>query len=224
LGSLAILGPNVGAAQYHISAGLRFFERAYAATLLRTEIGFDHSLFTLVKLPVVLINGYAHHLVVASQTDGGHGHLGDAAAELLQASLKLYFGWTALLGVLVYFFWIRKLPMVNQVLALSVCAVLLPPVSYDYTLVHLFMPFALMCLYATDLWRKGEEVQGLKTCFACFAVIFTAEAYFTVVIRFSGQIRAIALLILLIVVLRQRFPWTELGESVERRTQASTAC
>jgi len=213
VGSLEVLGPNLTDAQHHISAGLKYFESSSAATLLRTEIGFDHSLFSLVKFVMVFINGYLHHIKRAIRADGAAPtHLVDIAGPLLAVSLKWYLGITALAGIAAYFIWIRKLPLLNQTLALTICAVLLPPVSFDYTLVQLVLPFGLLCLYTVDIWRKDNQVRGLKASFACLSVIFTAEAYFTLVIRLAGQVRAVVLLILLVTVMRCPFPWQALGE------------
>ena len=214
LGSLEALGPNLREAQLHISDGLRFFQNEYALKMLRSEVGFDHSLFPLVKIPLVVLYGYFHHhLAISASPDGSHGHLGDAASGLIQVALRLYLGITAVAGTVAYCLWIRKLPMLNQVLVLTVCAVVLPPVSYDYTLIHMLLPFGLLCVYTAELWRNGDQARGLTSCFACFAVIFTAEAYLTVGIRFAGQVRAICLLALLIFVMRYRFAWRALEEA-----------
>ena len=109
-----------------------------------------------------------------------------------------------------YFFWIRRLPMLNQVLALTVCALVLPPLSADYTLIHLLFPFSLLCLYAIFCQRNRMDAPGLKTCFLCFAPIFSFQTYLTWRYRYSCEFRTIALVVLLVVVLRHRFPWDEL--------------
>ena len=117
-----------------------------------------------------------------------------------------------------YFFWIRRLPMLNQVLALTVCALVLPPLSADYTLIHLLFPFSLLCLYAIFCQRNRMDAPGLKTCFLCFAPIFSFQTYLTWRYRYSCEFRTLALVVLLVVVLRHRFPWDELDGRVSEET------
>ena len=49
------------AAEGHIAAGLLFFQQHWAAHLFVTGgIGFDHSLFELVKIPVAIASAFRH--------------------------------------------------------------------------------------------------------------------------------------------------------------------
>jgi hypothetical protein len=89
----------------------------------------------------------------------------------------------------------------------------LPPLSADYTLLHLLFPFALLCLYAADMWRAGVNVPGLTMCLLCFAPIFSFQTYITWRYRYSCELRTLALVALLVIVMRFRFPWLELDEA-----------
>ena len=187
--SLKILGPSGRSAESHIASGLTYFKDSWAANLRPTEVGFDHSLFTLVKIS----SGY---------------HPGYDYATLL-SFLTIYFWVTAIVGVALYFLWIRKLPMLNQILALSICAVLLPPVSFDYTLVHLLAPLGLLCVHAADCWKRRIRVPGLAVALKCFAPVMTMNAFFTGEYRYAGQVRAVLMLVLLLLVMRFRFESAE---------------
>ncbi len=88
--------------------------------------GFDHSLFSLIK---VLSHGLHPNL---------------------QLLLSWYIPTFAMLGLGLYFFRIRKLPPVNQLLALTICFLLMPPISGDYTLLNLYAPFGALVLIATQ--------------------------------------------------------------------------
>jgi hypothetical protein len=100
--------------------------------------------------------------------------------------------------------------MLNQLLALTICALVLPPLSADYTLIHLLFPFALLCLYATAQWHRRVDTPGLRACLFCFAPIFSFQTYITWRYRYSCEFRTLALVALLILVMRHRFPWDEL--------------
>ena len=47
-------------------------------------------------------------------------------------------------AVWLYFKRIFKLPLLNQVLSLTICSILLPPVSHDYTLIQMYAPWAIV--------------------------------------------------------------------------------
>jgi hypothetical protein len=189
--SLAILGPGIFEAQRHINEGLTFFEHRYVLAPLPDALQFSHSLFNLVKLGVTAV----------ARIDGNQA----ASANDLQLALAIYVPVVAAAGVLLYVMRIRHLPLLNQVVALTVFAVLLPPFSLDYTLVPLLVPMGLLCVFAVAQWRQRLQPPGLDICFACFAVIFTTGAYFQWKYRFAAQVRTVALLVLLTVALRYRF-------------------
>ena len=86
-----------------------------------------------------------------------------------------------------------------------VCAVLLPPLSADYTLVELLLPFGLLCLYAVESQRSD-----LSAIFGCFVVLFGWETFLTLHYALDRPARCVALVVLLILVLRSPMPWARL--------------
>ena len=189
--SLWVLGPSVPEAGRQILAGLSFFEHAWAAHPSLQTLEFDHSLFTWVKIPVLWLGGAAPE-----------------RAELL--ALRVYTVAVAIGGLALWFLRIRRLPVLNQVLALSVCAVLLPPVSFDYTLLHLYVGFGCVCLYAAELWRNEEALpSGLGVCCLLFAGALTDLLWATWRVRLAGELRVVFLVGLLMVALR--CPWPGWG-------------
>jgi hypothetical protein len=197
LASLALLGPGILTAQHQIAAGMRFIKVAFLFSTQPDALNYSHSLFSLLKFAVVWLAGLG---------------LGDATPShqqiaLLDTTLRVYMAVAAIAGVAVYLLRIRRMPMLNQVLALTVYAVLVPPLSADYTLLELLLPFALLCLYAVDAWRSGEQARGLSACFACFAAIFGWETFLTLRYSFDRPMRTLALCALLVIVLRSPFPW-----------------
>jgi hypothetical protein len=206
--SLAIVGPTIAEASRRISAGIHYVQVTFIYSVNPAAVTFNHSLFTLVKFPVIALRRHLHPLVIHTHTDW----LTRAAAERswLDITFTTYVIAAAAFGIAAYFLWIRRLPMLNQVLALTVCALLLPPLSADYTLLHLLFPFALLCLYAVDTARNNIDIPGLKSTFLCFAPIFSFQTYITWRYRYSCEFRTLALIALLTLVLRHRFPWPTL--------------
>ncbi len=187
LASLAALGPTILQAQHHIADGFRFIDQAFILSTQPDALNYSHSLFSLLKFTLVVI---AH-----------------PSPALLNTTLRLYMAVAAIAGIALYFAVIRKLPILNQTLALTICAVLLPPLSADYTLVELLLPFGLLCLYAAETCRAD-----LTPIFACFAVLFAWETFLTIRYSFDRPARTVALCALLIFVLCKPLPWQRLDQ------------
>ena len=206
--SLAIVGPTIAEAQRHVAEGIQFVRYTFIYSTSPAAVTFNHSLFTFVKFPVSLIYWHFHPYVIDAHTDW----VGINVTERHNQNIAflIYVTVAGAFGFFAYFRWIRQLPMLNQLLALTVCALILPPLSADYTLLHTLFPFSVLCLYAADRWRKNIEVAGLKACFLCFPAIFCFQTYLTWGERFSCEFRTAAMVVLLVLVIRHRFPWDEL--------------
>ncbi len=201
-GSLAILGPSMSVAQAHIRDGFRFLRDNFITPYSQLNLNFSHALYMPVKY-VVLI---ADRLL---RFGGKHGPRAYELA-LVESTLKVYMIAMAVIGIALYFWRIRKLPMLNQVIALSVCAVLFTPFSSDYTLNHLLLPLSLLIFYAVEKWREGTKVRGLETSFACLCIIMGFSTFFTIYYGFENVFRCLALCVLLVTALRFPFYWSRL--------------
>ncbi len=197
LAALALLGPSIPVAYAGIASGLAFFRFEYMGRWHPQENGVDHSLFSLIKWASVTIG---HHAI------------------FFQRSLSLYLACTPLLGVLLYALRIRRLPLINQLLALSIASIFFTAFSGDGTLLHLYYAFALLLFLSLRAHRAHVVVPGLNTALVCLAVLVTPLSYATTGHqRFEGQIRALLLGYLLILTLRHGFG-PPLEESIRTRT------
>ena len=96
-----------------------------------------------------------------------------------------------------------KLPILNQIFGLTVLTVLVPPYNYDYTLIAIYIPWAILLV---ALSKKGPSLSGSAVCLimlAC-AVVFTSQYYLLFgteddPIGFGGQIKCVALVAILLV-------------------------
>lgn len=212
LASLWVLGPRVIEAQRHINAGFALIQNLYLYTMKPDAAALDHSLWVAVRYAAVYTDRLLHPVADAERPA--------RTAAVLAISLRAYLIVAATAGAALFLVRIRHLPALNMVLALTICAVLLPPLSLEYTLVHLLLPFALLCAYATDMGQSGVAVQGLGACFGCFVFIFNIETFFSNRVMFAAEVRTLALVVLLSLVLRHRFPWTVLDSGSIWRTAA----
>ena len=106
---------------------------------------------------------------------------------------------------MLFFVRIIKLPVVNQILCLSIASILLPPVSYDYTLLHLYAPFVLITFVALQQRDKPTRPH-LQVALALFAFLLSSQEEFILHgDRFAGALKAIALLALFILSVARPF-------------------
>jgi Glycosyltransferase family 87 len=190
--SLWLLVPDIPYAWYRIQQGMTGFQQKIVLTVVLREIGFDHSLFSVVK-----------RLWLASGTNVSLSHV-----------LSVYMIVAATGGTVLFFWRIRRLPFANQVLILAICSILLPPVSYDYTLIHLYAPLALLMFVAIDAARRSVPLPGLTATLILLAISLAPLSELILGgTRFGGQVRAIVLFLLLIVALI--YPLSSEAEAVE---------
>jgi len=184
---LWMLCPNLAASWRGIRSGLEAFREWYV--LGYEQVGFDHSVVGCMKALTLVI------------------HPDDTPPQTLQMMIGLYIPVAAFAGILTYFGVIRMLPVINQVICLIVATILLPPISYDYTLLHLYVPWALLVLFAWE--NRGRDVPGLTAAMVCFAILFAPETELIVHGQsYGGQVKACALVALLLIALLRKFPST----------------
>jgi hypothetical protein len=182
--SVWFIGTNFICTWRQINSGLNEFRTTYMLRLRPDEIGFDHSIFGLYKR-------------LSPQFP---------SMPTLSHILTLYLAAAAATGIALYLFRIRKLPILNQVLCLSIASILFPPVSYDYTLMYLYIPWAILVLHVQSKHVHRLSVPGLTAAFVCLAILLSPETEFIHHgIVFGGQIKAVVLIVLMGIGLRYPF-------------------
>jgi hypothetical protein len=90
------------------------------------------------------------------------------------------------------------MPVANQLLAVSVFMVLLPPISYYHALVHLYAPLLMLMFLAIRAERAGVRVQGLELTVMLFVPLFASFTLFTFpsFFLFDGLVQAVLLVVL----------------------------
>ena len=179
--SLWYVGPTLREAQAGIQQGTRAFIAMCSLTYV--ALPWDHSLYTIPKLALY--------------------PLGVDRPRLLAAYMVLVGGAMLML----YFVRIRYLPVTNQIVILSVAAVLLPPTSFDYTLVQLYGVWAVLSCVAVRSAVQGRRVNGLTAAMVLLAILFTPENLLGPGRSYGGPIKSLALLTLLILAVSR--PLTE---------------
>jgi hypothetical protein len=175
--SLYAIGPSIGAAYAWNSFQLQQFTKYYAGSLW--ALGYDHSFFGLVKVFTLAWHPNVDHWVRPYTITAG------------LASLILYFAR------------IWRIPLVNQVIALSVLNVMLAPVSFDYTLLNLYPALVLLAIVVLRAEQGlAPEVPYANVYMLLFALVLTPQSYIIVHgTRYVAQFRAVCLIAVLVLAL-----------------------
>jgi hypothetical protein len=117
--------------------------------------------------------------------------------------LSMFIGAVAFVFVVLRVF---RLPVLNQMILISVAITLLPPDAGDYTLLHLYVPFGVFLIFLTRDVATGRvefKPKQVMLISSLFALVLSPLTFFE---RFSGDVRMILLVILLIVVGKYPMP------------------
>ena len=162
-------GPTFGIAARGFLAGVANFQQQYAVTPRFSELRFDHSLFSVVK-------------VLALQ-----------AGRLPGTLTRTYYLVSALVFGGLFLFRVRRLPLLNRLLFFTIAMVLLPPVSYEYTLVHLYVP-ALLLAVALAKGGATPTRAGFWLLAALLFLLLPANVLSLGATAMRGQLQGLALL------------------------------
>jgi hypothetical protein len=184
VGSLWLLCPDLSIGWHGIRTGMASFLDQITLRVVPREIGFDHSLFSIVKRVWQAIAGHP------------------PARPVMTAYLAL----AAVSGALLFFLKIRRLPSVNQVMCLCIASILLPPVSYDYTLLHLYVPWALLVVLALRENRMGRRTPGLGIALLAMGILLAPlNEFIHWGVSIGGQIKTVVLIALWTIAMKYPF-------------------
>ncbi len=159
--SLWMIYPEVAVSARFVQAGLAQFAFVYTRIVLIGVTGFDHSLYTLIKRFSM------------------EGHL-----SRFPRMYTLVAGSTA---TVLFFTHIRRQPLAQQIAAVSIATILFPPVSFDYTLLHVYTALGAVLLFGDAEPRRRAQLLLLAVaCSPLTEFIYRGST-------FGGQIRALVL-------------------------------
>ncbi len=121
--------------------------------------------------------------------------------------IKSYYVGGGLLFLAVFFGRLRKMPVANQLLGVSLFMVMLPTISYFHTLVNLYAPLLVLFFVAIRAERAGVRIAGLSTTILLFVPLFASFQLFTFpsVFLFCGVVQAVLLLLLFLYAVQYPF-------------------
>lgn len=189
--SMMYLGPALAVAWKGSLHNVFAYQQLRAAEMSTRELHANHSLFLLVKFAATV--------------------LGISAVMLV----KPYYVCGGLLFSAVFFLRLRKMPVANQLLGVSVFMLMLPTISYFHTLVNLYPPLLMLFFLAIRADRIGMRIAGLSTAILLFLPLFASFqlSTFPSAFLFCGMVQAVLLTVLFLYAVQ--YPFAEPASGVK---------
>lgn len=207
--ALAGVGPTIRQAASDSSKNAPYLRDTFI--LARVSPQLDESLFGATK-QIIYLYTYAH---------GGSFLDRSQTSLVFLTALYLYNVLITLACILLYWFRLRRLPLLNQFMAYLLLYILLPQVSYEYKLVYIYFAWGAFLLFLlADVATGRSEIPAWSIhviLFSC-AVIFVPLTPFAVAtsaghtFTFGGQVKAVFLIVILLTVLRVPMPSSLFGD------------
>lgn len=169
--SMWYLGPSIGMAWHSSLRNVFGYQGKRVSEWTLQEIVTNHSMFGWAKLAATV-------------------------AGLPMSKLMLpYYIVGALIFAVFFFGRIIKMPVANQLLAVTSFMIMFPPVSYFYTLVHLIAPWLVLVFLAIRAERMGVRIRGLNATILLFLPMFACFMLFTfpTIYLYGGLVHAAVL-------------------------------
>jgi hypothetical protein len=168
------LGPTMGVAWRGSIHNVFGYQGIRASEWSLRELAANHSVYGLVKLAAMMTGVPLARLTLPYYACGA-----------------VAMGWA-------FFGRLWRMPVANQLLAVTAFMVMFPPVAYFHTLVHLYAPLLVLLFVAIRAERAGVQVRGLKLTVMLFVPLFAAFTLFLFprVFVFDGLVQ-VALLVAL---------------------------
>lgn len=184
------VGPTIPIAAEGTVHGISGFVSSYANHSRTTELRWDHSYLALIKGPLSI----------------ARFHLSRDVTRIGSAYLVA----AVLLSIILYFTHVRRLGRLNQFVLLSMAMVSLPPVSYDYTLCHLYPSFALLAFAAVHRRGSTEDLHPVSRLLLCFTILLASENFlYWNAFHLNGPLKGFTILCATIILLRNNIPESE---------------
>jgi hypothetical protein len=185
--SLAWLGPTMGVAWHGAVKNVFRYQGMRVGEWSLHELAANHSVFGLAKLMAMVVG-----------------------LPLARLTLPYYACGATLMGW-AFFARLWRMPMANQLLALSAFMVALPPISYFYALVHLYAAWAVLVFVAIRAEKNGARVKGLRMAMGLLVPLFASFMVFTYprIGLFGGLVQACLLMGLWLCAVE--FPFAEIA-------------
>jgi hypothetical protein len=182
--SLWWLGPSVGVAWRGSLINVFGYQGQRVSEWTLRELVANHSIIDIAKFIAIA-----------------------AGFPLNKLSLVYYLCGTVVMTA-AFFGKLWKMPVANQLLAVTTFMVMFPPISYYHALVHMYAPLAVLAYVAIRADRAGIKVRGLLGTMLLFIPLFSAFTLLTYPtgLIYCGLIQGLVLIVIFCCALEFPFP------------------
>jgi hypothetical protein len=190
--AMAWLGPSMGVVWRGWEGNVFGYQGVRVGQWSLHELAANHSVFGLVKVAAMMVGVPLGRLAGA------------------------YYACGAVAFAVAWFGRLRGMPKANQLLGVSAFMVMLPTVSYFYTLVQLVAVWVVLVFVAIDAERVGVTARGMGVAIGLLAGLFASFMLFTFprVYLFGGLVQGVMLVGLFACAVR--FPFTVDADDLNR--------
>jgi len=191
--ALAWIGPTVLDAYHSLAADKQIFFQNFLLKYHPNAIHFDHSLFSCLKQAIRLLLGWTSE---------------EAMAARLTLAYLIYVPLAGIFAALCLWLF-RNKPVLNQLFAVTVIVLVVPPLSYDYTLIELYIVWGAFVIHLLNDSPFARPLIFLIP----FAILMTPHPFLRFgMVGCGGQVNALLLLFLLAVAYKIDLPSSLFGE------------
>ena len=207
--ALASVGPTIRQAALDSSKSAPLLRNDYI--LRRFYTNFDESIFGATK-QIVSLYDYVHRTNYRRFPQILPG---------MENALRVYSLLAPIGALLLYWFRLRHLPLLNQFIAYVVLSILLPQVSYEYKLVYVYLVWGVFLMFLlTDVVTDRVKIpaRAIRVILLSCAVIFVPLTYLELTNKrgnsfgVGGQVKMVFLILILLTVLRTPMPSSLFGD------------
>ena len=181
--SLWWLGPSIGVAWRGSLQNVFGYQGSRVGEWTLRELVANHSVMELAKMAAMI-------------------------AHFPLAKLTLpYYACGALVMGIAFFGKLWKMPVANQLLAVTTFMVMFPPISYYHALVHMYAPLVVLGWVAICAQQAGIQVRGLQGTMLLFVPLFVPFSVLTFprAVLFCGLLQSVVLVVLFLCALEYPF-------------------
>jgi hypothetical protein len=199
------IGPNPWKAYQDLKPGFHLYNRIYLQTIRPVdEVRLSHSILDGSKLLAAIIHTRSVHPSVLNEQIARLGSI-----EAGWAPVRLLASVYPLMALLLFGTAVncaRSMPTLNQVTIFALCATLLPPNSFEYTLLNLYVPFGAFVVFLVRDVATGYTTLRSRILFAIVTIYGLLFAPLSFLRVYAGVAKLLLLILLLVLIIRTPMP------------------
>ena len=201
MAALTAMGPTPWKAYQDLKPGISLYASDYIMNLKPVgEMRFNHSLLDGMKTAAVTVEmGGIYPIQVLEEVT--ELRLEPGGWHAVRPLVRVY-PFVAVLGLGLLFVVFYKMPILNQITALAVAIAIFPPVAGEYTLLHLYLPFAALLVFLTREVAPGRVAFPYASMLALAVIYGLLFSPLTFLMLYAGGAKLLLLLALLVVAAR----------------------